>query len=190
LGEDFAAGAGAVGLSAVAGGFLLERAAGSGRDEVLTGGRFLFSGMRHTIITSLAASDQLDQSTPLTVALRRTHGSREEPKNRRSEEDPRDKQTGWRHRAGRTPTTRAPPRASRVRKSKNCKYKQHLIPCCSYLQFFDFLYAGRRPAAADRTRQLRFFVSSFLANYRRCVSAGQVNRASIRHCNAFNATIL
>ena len=49
---------------------------------------------------------------------------------------------------------------------------------------------GPEAGGDGRPRQLRFFVSSFLANYRRCVSAGQVNRACIRHCNAFDATIL
>jgi hypothetical protein len=64
----------------------------------------------------------------------------------------------------RQPTTTASPprRASRVRESENCKYKQHAITSGLHLQFFDFLCAGPRPAAADGpgsfgSSYLRFF---------------------------------
>jgi hypothetical protein len=77
--------AGAADLSAVEGDFLEVRATDSGLDEVLPTGRFLFSGMRLRIITSVAGCDQLDQSPLFTATPRRTHGCVEESKNRRIE---------------------------------------------------------------------------------------------------------
>jgi len=58
LREGFAAARGAD-LSAADGDFFVERGTDSGREEVLPAGRFLFSGMRLKIITSLAGCDQL-----------------------------------------------------------------------------------------------------------------------------------
>jgi hypothetical protein len=83
--EGFAGGGG-VDLSAVDGDFFVERATDSGRGDVPAAGRFLFSGMRFKIITSLAASNQLDRSASFTAALK-THAGftakTREPRNRR-----------------------------------------------------------------------------------------------------------
>jgi hypothetical protein len=84
LADALAVGAGRVRLSA-ADGFLADRAAGFGRDEVLSAGRFLLSGMRLRIITSDSRSDQLDQSTLFTLTLRHIHDRVEDSKNRRVE---------------------------------------------------------------------------------------------------------
>jgi len=97
-------------------------------------------------------------ATLFTVPLRRTDGHSKIRRN----EDPKLRLSSAA--AGLRPA---------YRKSKNGKYKQHPIPCCLYLQFFDFLTREARgggrvvvcPAGAGAPAVLLVMGSSSLLRF-------------------------